>query len=87
MFDSSRSADVTFLLLLNCSRVLNIRSIKLDESTASIIDSFDFDDFNDDDFESGEYSSTIVGLKEVDEIIVNLKDDADEITVELEDDR
>ncbi len=82
MFDSSRFADVKFLLLLNCSRVLNIRSIRLDELIAFIIDSF-----NDDDFGRGGYSSTIVGLKEMNEIIVDLKDDADEITVELEDDR
>ncbi len=77
MFDASRSADVTFLLFLNCSRVLNIRSIRLDESTALITD----------DLERNEYSSTIIDLKEVNEIIVDLKDDADEITVELEDDR
>ncbi len=82
MFDSSRFADVTFLLLLNCSRALNIRLIKLDELTTSI-----FDSFNDDDFERDEYSSTIVDLKEMNEIIVDLKNDADEITVELEDDR
>jgi hypothetical protein len=82
MFDSSRLADVTFLLFLNCSRALNIRSIRLDELTSSITDSLDF---NDDDFERGEYSSTIVDLKEVNEIVVDLKDD--EITVVLEDDR
>jgi hypothetical protein len=86
MFDSSRFADVTFLLFLNCSRVLNIRSIRFDESTASIID-VDFDCFNDDDFDRSEYSSTIVDLKEMNEIIVDLKDDADEIIVELKDDR
>ncbi len=84
MFDASRSVDVTFLLFLNCSRVLNIRSIRLDELTSSIIDSLDFDD---DDFERSEYSSTIADLKEMNKIIVDLKDDADEITVELEDDR
>jgi hypothetical protein len=77
MFDASRFADVTFLLFLNCSRVLNIRSIRLDELTALITD----------DFESGEYSSAIVDLKKMNEIIIDLKDDADEITVELEDDR
>ncbi len=83
MFDSSRFVNVTFLLFLNCSRALNIRSIKLDELSAFITDDLDF---NDDDFERNEYSSTIVDLnEEADEIIVNLKDD--EITVELEDDR
>ncbi len=75
MFDASRSADVTFLLPLNCSRALNIRSTRLDESTAPITD----------DLERDEYSSTIVGLKEVDGITVDLKDDG--ITVGLEDDR
>ncbi len=82
MFDSSRSADVTFLLPLNCSRALNIRSARLDGLTAPTTDPF-----NDDDFERGEYSSTIVDLKEMNEIIVDLKNYADEITVELEDDR
>ncbi len=76
MFDSSRFANVTFLLFLNCSRALNIRSIRFDGSTAFITG----------DFESGGYSSVIVGLKEKDEIIVDLKEDTDEITVELEDD-
>ncbi len=65
MFDSSRSADVTFLLLLNGSRALNIRWIRLYESTASIPD----------DLERKKYSSTIVGLKEMNEIIVDLKVD------------
>ncbi len=84
MFDSFRFADVTFLLLLNCSRALNIWLIRLDELTASIID-VDFDCFNDVDFDRDEYSSTIIALKEIDEIIVDLKND--EITVRLEDDR
>ncbi len=75
MFDSFRFADVTFRLFLYCSRALNIRSIRLDELTALITDDLDND----------EYSSTIVDLKEDDEIIVDLKE-ADEINVELEDD-
>ncbi len=77
MFDSSRSADVTFLLLLYCSRAINIRLIRLHELTALITN----------DLESDEYSSAIVGLKKMNEIIVDFKKDADEITVELEDDR
>ncbi len=87
MFDLSRFADVTFLLLLNCLRALNIRSVRLDELTALITDDLDF---NNDDFERDEYSSTIVELKEKDEIIVDLKDAYEityEITLELEDDR
>ncbi len=84
MFDSSRFADVTFLLFLNCSRALNIRSIKLVELIALITDDLDF---NNDDFDRSEYSSIIVDLKEIDEIIVDLKEDADEITVESEDNR
>ncbi len=69
MFDSSRSANFTFFLSLNYSRALNIRLIRLDELTSLITDDLDF---NDDDFERDEYSSTIVDLKEKDEIIVDL---------------
>jgi hypothetical protein len=80
MFNSSKFVDVTFFLFLNCSRALNIRSIKLDELIVFIIDFS-----NNDDFEKSEYSSTIIDLKKMNKIIVDLKND--EITVELKNDR
>ncbi len=85
MFDLSTFVDVTFFLLLNFSRALNIWSIISNELPTLIIDDFDFVNFNDEDFERSEYFSTIVDLKKIDEIIVDLKND--EIIVKLEDDR